>query len=99
MNAKDKIQHLLITHLLEHGDIELKLPSGVVLEIGITQEDKNGDLVKEDNYCWVITSHHDKEISLDSFNLGLKFSDDGSIIMLDSALDKNGRSIKSVNVV
>ena len=38
MNKKNKIQQLLITHLLEEGSIELKLPDGMVLELGITKE-------------------------------------------------------------
>ena len=50
----NKIQALLINHLLKHGHIQLRLPDGVLLEIGITEENENGKIQKSDEYCWVI---------------------------------------------
>ncbi len=38
MSRKDKIQHLLISHLLEEGTIQLALPDGMVVELGILKE-------------------------------------------------------------
>ena len=56
MSRKDKIQHLLISHLLEEGTIQLTLPDGMVVELGILKEDKYGDLVKTANYSWIIAT-------------------------------------------
>lgn len=82
MNGKDKIQHLLITYLLHHGSISLRLPDEVELEIGITQEGKHGR-IKNTNYCWVVTSRGDKSVALDSYNLGLNFSRNKDIMLLE----------------
>ena len=46
----NKIQSLLINHLLKHGHIQLKLPDNVVLEIGITEEDRHGNIKKSNEY-------------------------------------------------
>lgn len=70
----NKIQELLMQHLLCEGSIELRLPDGMVLEVGITQENKQGDLEKNPHYCWVIASQDDRAVSIDSYNLGLRFS-------------------------
>lgn len=96
---KNKIQSLLITHLLQDGEINITLPDGVELSIGITQENQNGEIIKDKNYCWVSASRDGKETSLDSFNLGLKFVDENSIIMFDSSKDENGVMFKRLNVV
>jgi hypothetical protein len=82
MTRKDKIQYLLITYLLNHGAIELQLPDGIELEIGITQEGKHG-ICKEKDYCWVVTSRGDRQAALDSYNLGLSFEEDNNIIFID----------------
>jgi hypothetical protein len=97
MTGKDKIQYLLITYLLNHGSIDLKLPDGVDLEIGITQETKHG-LKKKDDYCWVMASRNARSMILDSYNLGLKFAEDNSIVCEDKAVDKNGNPVKSLSV-
>lgn len=75
MNSKDKIQHMLMTHLLKEGSIEIVLPQGMRLELGITRNTKHGERVC-DNYCWLTASQDDKKISLDAYNLGLEFSND-----------------------
>ncbi len=96
---KNKIQYLLIKELLEHGEINLRLPDGFELSIGITQEGKNGDAIKSDNYCWIVGSQDDREISIDSFKLGLRFRDHNNIIMLDTEIDAHGDSVKHVDIV
>jgi len=99
MTKTDKIQSMLITTLLEEGQVQLILPSGMVLEIGITQEDKNGQLVKTEDYCWVIASQSGRDVSIDSYNLGLRFCDDGSKILFeDCVVNKEGRPTRSVAV-
>ena len=50
-----KIQQLLITHLLEEGHIELALPDGMKVELGILKE-KRGELYLADGYSWAIVS-------------------------------------------
>ena len=75
MTSKDKIQHMLITHLLKEGSIELALPQGMRLALGLTKEGKHGNQICDD-YCWLTASQDDKQISLDHYNLGLQFSAD-----------------------
>ena len=99
-NKKSKIQSLIVQHLLKHGQIELILPDGVTLEIGLTQEDENGDLKIEENYCWVIASQGGRETSLDSYNMGLRFADDENLmVMEDKFIDQNGEPIHRVDVI
>lgn len=103
MTRIDKLQHLLITHLREAGVVKLTLPDGILLEIGITQENNRfGDLYidKDDDYCWVTARKLDKEVALDSFNLGLSFMDNPStIIFEDINTNEVGMSIKTLDVV
>ena len=75
MTSKDKIQYMLITHLLKEGSIEIALPHGMRLGLGLTKEGKHGTNIC-DNYCWLTAEQDDKKISLDSYNLGLEFSTD-----------------------
>jgi hypothetical protein len=86
MTRKDKLQYLLITYLLEEGQIEFVLPNGVKLELGITKEEKHGTEIKDD-YCYVIASQDDRIMSLDSYNMGLQF--DNNRIFLDEANTDN----------
>jgi hypothetical protein len=95
-----KIQSLLITHLLDQGAIELVLPDGLVLELGITQESEDGSLKKCDDYCWVIASQKDRSVSIDSYNLGLRFSrENANILLEDEVLDQDGQPLCVVDVV
>lgn len=95
MTRKDKIQYLLVSHLLEEGVIELKLPDGMVLELGVTKEGKDGTVNKSDDYCWVIASQKDREISIDSYNLAMRYkADEGKIILEDSEEDNDGQKVR-----
>lgn len=101
-NAKAlKLQYLIIQQLIEQGSVSLMLPDGITIEIGITQEDKNGDLKKVEDYCYVVaTSKDGRTAMLDSFNLGLQFSDDeDKIICEDRLLDDNGTLVRTLDVV
>lgn len=77
MTKKDKIQHLLITHLLDEGQITINLPNGMTLSMGVTKEGKHG-LEKTSDYCWIIA--HDeinkRSINLNSYDLTLEFAQD-----------------------
>lgn len=98
--TKNKIQSLIVEHLLKHGQIELVLPDGVILEIGLTQENQDGKLTIHDNYCWVIASQGDRTTSIDSYNMGLRFTDKENILMFeDKFVNPDGEQIRRVDVI
>ena len=102
MTRTDKLQHLLITHLKEHGVVELILPDGIMLEIGITQQNARGEIEidDDDDYCFVTARRQDKSILLDSFNLALQFEDSPStIIFEDNIMDDVGTELRTLEVV
>lgn len=98
--TKNKIQSSLIEHLMKHGQIELILPDGVTLEIGLTQENEKGELKIQDDYCWVIASRKDRAASLDSFNMGLRFQDNkDALVYEDKFVDDEGISVRRLDVI
>lgn len=100
MNSTDKIQHLLVTHLMKHGQIQIKLPDGVILDIGITQEGKDGQLEIKDDYCWIIASQNNRSASMDSFNMGLRFEDEKDILVYeDRFVADDGCPVRRLDVV
>ena len=94
MTKKDRIQHLLITHLLNEGQITIDLPNSVTLQLGITKEGKHG-IEKADDYCWIIASDSERSISMDSYNLGLQFPEDNRKMIFE---DSDGAT-RTVSVV
>ena len=100
-NTKEKIQYLLVKHLLENGEITLRLPDGMVLNIGITQEGKDGELHIVPDYCWLLADQHDRTVAMDSYSLGLRFEDEGDKIVLeDTVLDSaTGKAVTHLDVV
>lgn len=98
--SKNRIQALLISYLNKHGRIELLLPDGVVVEIGVDQENARGECVKKEGYCWVVASRQDKAASIDSYNLGLRFNDEATTIVFDDRyIDHNGDAIRRLEIV
>ncbi len=96
----NKIQALLINHLLKHGHIQLRLPDNVTLEIGITEENDTGKVEKLDDYCWVIAKKENRAAVIDSYNLGIRFENEEKAIILDETfVDCEGKEIRAVNVV
>lgn len=96
----NKLQALLINHLLKHGSVKLLLPDEVVLEIGVNQVGKDGELVNTENYCWVMTSKADRMTVFDSYNLGLRFADKkDTIIFEDTFIDSEGQSLRRLDVI
>lgn len=90
----------MITQLLEHGSVQLILPDGVTLDIGIMQEDKFGKLKKTDDYCYVVASRDGRKAMIDSYNIGLQFeTEEDTIVFEEESLDPNGKSIKMMGVV
>ena len=81
--TSSRIQSLFITHLLRNGELELQLPNGMKLEIGITQEGKYGTLEKVEDYCWVIASQQDRTVAIDSYNMGLSYPQNDNKLMFE----------------
>lgn len=100
-NAKArKLQYLLITELLDKGSVELRLPDGITLEIGILQENAFGEVSKADDYCYVVATRAGKTVLLDTYNLGLQYEPEkDTIVYEDEFLDDNGTVIKTLDVV
>ena len=100
MNTPKKLQSLLIRQLLDKGTVQLLLPDGVEIEIGITQEDQFGDTRKSDDYCYVVATRQGKSIMLDSYNLGLQYEDEKNTIVLEGeSLGNDGQLLRSLDVV
>jgi hypothetical protein len=100
MNTPKKLQSLLIRQLLDKGTVQLILPDGVEIEIGITQEDQFGDTHKSDDYCYVVATRQGKSVMLDSYNLGLQYEDEKNTIILEGeGLGDDGQTVRSLDVV
>lgn len=96
----NRIQSMLISHLTKYGTIQLKLPDNMTVEIGITAENKAGDVEKIKDYCWVIAKRENKVTCLDSYNLGIRFSDEEkNIVLEDSYTDCDGMPVRQLSVV
>jgi len=96
----NKIQSMMVEHLMKHGHIQLMLPDNVMLEIGITQEGQSGKFIKKNDYCWVMASRNDRTVCLDSFNLGLRFADDNTFLILeDTFINQDGDNVRRLDVV
>ncbi len=99
-NKQSKIQSLIIKHLQEHGTLDILLPDGIVLEVGITCLDKHGDFVKSDDYCYVVAQRDDRRTLLDSYNLGISFEDTTNMFVFEEKVeDEWGRPFRRVDVV
>jgi hypothetical protein len=95
-----KIQALLIGHLRKHGMLRLLLPDGIILEIGTNQESNDGHLVNVENYCWIMASKEDKMAILDSYNIGLRFSDNPkSLVFEETVINSEGEKVRKLDVV
>lgn len=72
MAKSSKIQSLIINHLQKFGSLDIKLPDGMDLEIGITEQTKKGE-VKSDDYCWALIKRDDRTTALDRYSLWCQF--------------------------
>lgn len=94
-----KIQRLLTDHLLNCGVIELRLPDGINLEIGVTKEGKDGIEISDD-YCFVKASRDHNSTLLDTHVVCMQYEDSrNSIICMDNTYDEHGTAVKRVEVV
>lgn len=99
MSKKNKIQYLLISYLREFGSIELTLPDNVMLGIGVTQEDRHGNVIKSDNYCWVTAAKDDRTTLLDSYNSGISFEKGNKLIIEDFIEGEDGQTLHQLDIV
>ena len=100
MSINGKLQTVLMGHLQKFGSVEILLPDGVILELGITQVGKDGEMTKAEDYCWVIASRNDRQVALDKYNAGIRFSDDDTALVLEERFtDKDGLAVRRVDVV
>jgi hypothetical protein len=93
-----KVQEYFLKYLLEEGFVKLLLPNNMVLEVGITQENRYGDLEKIEDYCWVIASQMERSVSIDSYNLALRCNKD-NIVCEQNSFNQDGDSIKILEVI
>lgn len=96
---KNRIQEIFISHLLSEGSIELILPNNMTLEVGITQENRFGNLEKNPDYCWVIASQNDREVSIDEYNLELRFKNNNKMICEHDSVSHDGENITIFDVI
>lgn len=100
MDRRDKIQHLLITHLMEKGTIELTLPDGLMVEMGILKENKHGDLAKQDDYSWIIASQKDRTVSMDSYTFSVRYPVSlDKMLIEESTENQDGQEVKVLMAV
>jgi hypothetical protein len=97
--TKSKIQQLFVEYLLKEGALELALPNGMVLEVGVTQENRYGDLEITPDYCWVVASQKNRSVSIDRYNLGIRFIGEKEIVCEHSMTSEDGTNIKIFDVV
>jgi len=95
--AINRLQYVLITQLLQEGEVELILPDGMELRVGITQEGKHGPEFTDD-YCWITASQGDRSISMDSYNLNLEFPHN-KIMCENDFEDDEGQEMTVVEVI
>lgn len=97
---KNKVQQVFISHLLQEGQVQILLPNDMILEVGITQENRYGDLEKNPNYCWVIASQNDRSVSIDEYNLGLRYKNQKDRMICEHlSTSNNGEDIKVLDVI
>ena len=99
MDSKDKIQHMLISHLLKEGAIDLSLPNNTNLSIGLTKEDKYGFSEICNDYCWVSVCkpQQDRQMFIDDFSVEARFSK--GFVVQDDMITEEGDLINFVDVV
>lgn len=97
--TKNKIQQLFVEYLLKEGALELSLPNGMILEVGVTQENRYGDLEIIPDYCWVVASQKNRSVSIDRYNLGIRFSGEKEMVCEHSITSEDGTNIKILDVV
>ena len=95
-----KVKQTFISFLLQEGHIQLILPNDMILEVGITQENERGDLEKMPDYCWVIATQKGRSVSIDEYNLGLRYQNEKDRLICEhETVSNNGENIKILDVI
>lgn len=94
-----KVQRLFVELLMKEGALELALPNGMILEVGVTQENREGDLEIIPDYCWIVASQKGRSISMDNYNLGIRYSGDKEMVCEYSMLSDDGTNINVLDIV
>lgn len=97
--AKNKIQRLVVEYLLREGALELCLPNGMVLEVGVTQENRRGDQEITPDYCWIVASQRGRSVSIDNYNLGLRYPEGSEMVCQQSVLKDDGTSLNILEIL
>lgn len=97
--AKNKIQRLVVEYLLKEGSLELSLPNGMVLEVGVTQEDRYGKKEITQDYCWIVASQKNRSVCIDRYNLGLRYPGDREMVCEQSVLNDDGTNLNILEVL
>lgn len=97
--ARNRIQRLLVEYLMKEGNLQLSLPNGMVLEVGVTQENKYGEQEITPDYCWVTASQKNRSVCIDNYNLGLRYSGESEMVCEQLVLNEDGTSLKILEVV
>jgi len=97
--AKNKIQRLMVEYLMKEGALELALPNGMVLEVGVTQENKYGEQEITPDYCWVVASQKNRSVSIDNYNLGLRYSGDKEMVCEHSVVNDDGTNLNILEIL
>jgi len=86
---------------MEVGHIDLVLPDGIRLEIGVVQEDETGKVINcIEDYCYVAATREETGFLLDSYNTVLQYSEEQSKILIeDSTYDRQGQPIRRLEVI
>ncbi len=98
--SKKNIQTLLIKQLIEDGQVRLVLPDGIILEIGVNQEDKDGNVVNcIEDYCYVVVRRDNVAFLLDSYNAGLQFVERKDTMLIeDMTTGDDGQAVKCLEI-
>ncbi len=97
--TRNKLQQLFVEYLIKEGSVSLSLPNGMILEVGVTQENRYGDLEIVPDYCWVIASQKNRSVSIDDYNLGIRYTGNKEMICEYSLLSEDGNDIKIFDVI
>jgi len=97
--AKNRIQRLMVEYLMKEGVLEICLPNGMVVEFGVTQENRYGKQEITPDYCWVTASQRNRSVCIDQYNLGLRYSGEREMVCEQSVLNDDGTTIKILEVI
>lgn len=99
--SKKNIQTLLIKNLIDEGHVELILPDGIRLEIGVTQEDNRGNTINcIKDYCYVTVRRDNVAFLIDSYAACLQFvKRENTLRVEDSTIGRDGQIVERLDII